>query len=157
MNVHSLLTSIIVVSSRTRNSQASRSEYTQLVSTTRLKHLRFRQLPRQNSLESHTKRPPASSNCVTSCSAARTNLHPLYNFWFVLSLPSQSLHRHRHHSAQETRNQHTVGQLSVRRPAALELSSRFAVFVLQAAHTWTLAPTFPISARSVCPASLVGS
>ena len=65
-----------------------------------------------------------SSNCVADFSAARTNLRPLYNLWFVLSLTSLSLHRHGHHSAQETRNQQLAGQLSVSRPAALELPSR---------------------------------
>ena len=92
----------------------------QLISTTRLKHLHFRQLPRLTG-HFHTKRPPVSSNCVANFSAARTILGPLYKFWFVLSLTSKSFHRHRHHSAQETRNQQTVGQLSVSRPAAPEL------------------------------------
>ena len=84
-------------------------------------------------------------------------LEPIFvlctTFWFVLSLKSLSLHRHGDHNAQETRNQQTVGQLSVSKPNALELPHapashiqylvRFAVFVFQAAHTWTEARFVP--------------
>ena len=94
----------------------------QLISKTRLKHLHFRQLPRLTA--SRPLPHEETSNCVTSFSGARTNLRPLYNFWFVFSLTSLSLHRHGHHNAQETRNQQTVGQLSLSRPAALERPSR---------------------------------
>ena len=98
------------VSFRTPNS--SRSARHQLISTTRLKHLHFRHLPRLTALDhSHTKRPHVSSNCVASSSAARTNLRPLYNFWFVLSLTSLSLPSPR--PPQRTRNSEPGNRRSV--------------------------------------------
>ena len=86
----------------------------------------FHAAPTPDSLQATPTRRDflCSSNCVADFSAARTNLRPLHNLRFVLSLTSLSLHRHGHHGAQETRNQQLVGQVSVSRPAALELPSR---------------------------------
>ena len=102
-----------------------------------------------------------SSDCVANFSVARTNLRPLYNFRVVLSLTSLSLHRHGHHSAQETSEPANCRAVCSGQASCPELPSRFSKShhvsrdirsgrPPSSSHVGksSLCPTLPISARS---------
>ena len=93
----------------------------QLISTTCVKHLHFRQLPRLTASRPLAHEEPTCVQQLRRWFQCGSN-EPSSSVQLLvcLSLTSLSLHRHGHHSAQETRNQQSVGQLSVSRPAALE-------------------------------------